>query len=291
MLSSSLFSEFKQSLKNPAAEEGLDLVFFRPLAFLLVKAFGWLPVTPNQISCCSMVAGISAAVSFSNGNRQGFLMGALLYTLANILDCCDGMVARLKKNGTLTGRIVDGVVDYVNGAAVYLGFGVGLAKAVHAGQLLLPCNSWLLIITAAASFGVHAMLSDKYRNAYLEQARQGGGDGVVDEIAKFSAEQASLKGCKGRYGDKILIAVYLKYLAMQQATAAQAPRRPVQVKRVPASTVVLWNCIGPSTHIAFLVVPAIIFQPAIFFLYVIGAANVWMLLLLALQARSSSQGR
>ena len=290
MNKANILSEYKQSLKNPAAEEVVDLVFFRPVAFLLVKAIGRLPITPNQVSFCSMVAGVSAGIFFSGGGRRGFVVGAILYILANIFDCGDGMIARLKKNGTPTGRIVDGVVDYINGIAVYAGLGIGLTKAAQSGVVHLPFNAWALMIAAAASFAAHAMLSDKYRNAYLEQLR-GASEPAEGELEKFKTERKRLEGVKGRIFDKALISLYLKYLATQKASlSAQTMRETGPLPPVRSRTVVAWNCIGPSTHITFLVVPMAFLQPNYFFLYVIGAANAWMTLLLLYQVRAKPQG-
>ena len=277
------FVEFRDSLKSPWAEEAIDLVFYRPLAFLFVKLLLRLPVTPNQISLGAMAAGIAGGVFFAGGDRSGFVLGALLYGLSNVLDCCDGMIARLKKNGTPTGRIVDGLVDYVTAVAVYAGFGVGLSKAALCGTLHLPygCNAWILMIAAGASFAAHAMLSDKYRNMFIEQLRRAG-EPAEDEIAKFTAELGRLRALQRRGFDTLLIRIYLKYLRMQGRVHPAALTNPT---RISAATVVLWNCIGPSTHISFLITAAIFFKPALFFIYVIGAANVWMISLFLLQLR------
>ena len=97
------FIEFKQSLKNFWAEELIDLALFRPLAFLLVKILAPLPITPNQISLAAMICGIAGGCAFAGGSRRLFIIGGLLYGFSTILDCCDGMIARLKKNGPLRG--------------------------------------------------------------------------------------------------------------------------------------------------------------------------------------------
>ena len=60
-----------------------------------------------------MISGIAAGVSFSRGDYRYFILGGVFYGLANVLDCLDGMIARVKKNGTKTGRLIDGYVDYI----------------------------------------------------------------------------------------------------------------------------------------------------------------------------------
>ncbi len=44
------FAEYRSMLKATELEEGLDLILFRPFAYLLVKIFQPTSVTPNQIT-------------------------------------------------------------------------------------------------------------------------------------------------------------------------------------------------------------------------------------------------
>jgi phosphatidylglycerophosphate synthase len=275
-----LFVEFKQSLKYPLAEEVVDLLFFRPVAFLFVKLFLPLPITPNQVSLIAMGAGITAGFLLAGGDRRHFLLGAACYGLANILDCCDGMIARIKKNGTLTGRIVDGCVDYVIGIAVYGGFAIGLTKAVQSNSIHLPCLAWILVLAAAISFTAHAVFSDKYRNAYINRMRRPE-DSDENESRKFQDELQRLEGNKGHTADKILIRIYLRYLQLQSGKSPLKQHRSsgARPQSISSTKVILWNFIGPSTHVFFFVLCACLFNPVLFFIFVIGIANLWMLIL------------
>ena len=278
-----LFGEFRDSLKNPWAEELIDLVLYRPLAFILVKCIAPLPLTPNRVSGLAMIAGIAAGYYFARGAPKDFVLGGLLFGLSNVLDCADGMIARLKKNGTKTGRIVDGLVDYVASGAVYVGFGIGLTKAVQAGAAHLPFgahSAWLLVVLAVVSTILHSISSDYFRNAFIRQIA-GKTAADDDERLVFSEELARLKKLKGHWFDKTLIRIYLKYLGLQAGKPAEpaspvpaaALRRPPAVSAVTAA---LWNLIGPSTHITFFILAALIFRPVVFFAFVIVAANLWM---------------
>src|SRR5271169_1636711 len=129
-----LIDEYKRSLKMPEAEEVFDLLLYRPVAFLFVKAAYCSPITPNQVTFLSMVAGLVAAWFFSTGSA------ALFYAVANILDCSDGQLARLQNSGTLMGRVVDGVADYISSVAIFLSLGIGFARNAD--------PQWLLVIGA-----------------------------------------------------------------------------------------------------------------------------------------------
>ena len=81
-------------------DETLTLYILRPIAFIIVKLLYPTNVTPNQVSYTAILFGLISAFFFSLGTLTGFLVGGLLYFFILILDCVDGMIARLKKNGT-----------------------------------------------------------------------------------------------------------------------------------------------------------------------------------------------
>jgi hypothetical protein len=284
----SLLAQYRSSLKNPFAEELIDLALYRPLAFLFVKATLPLPLTPNFVSLLAMIAGIGAGVALAGGTTGSFITGALLFGLSNILDCSDGMIARLKKNGTMTGRIVDGLVDYVAHGAVYLGFTIGMARAVASHGIVLPCNPWILMVAAGISTILHSISSDYYRNAFIRREKRGG-DGDDEEFRLFSQELARLQSGKGHGLDKVLISIYLKYLGVQQRKKSNAAPQSVhpsvpEHKAVTPLQAVLWNLIGPSTHVTFIILAAVLYRPMVFFIFDIAAANVWMIGLFIIQA-------
>lgn len=289
MNQTSLFTEFKKSLKDPSAEELVDLAMYRPLGFLLVKVLYPFPVTPNQITFVAMVAGITGGFFFAKGDRFNFAVGALLYGLANILDCCDGMIARLKNNGTKTGRIIDGAVDYVTSASVYAGFAVGLSRAMERGTLHLPFNAWLLVMAAAISTALHAIYSDSSRNAYLELQHSSSPVSPENERESWNAELGRLDLRRGHTLDKLLIRVYLAYMRLQSGRPWRSPdATPAPVSR---ATVILWNLIGPSTHISFLITAALLYRPAVFFVFTIVLANCWMIFLFLRKTFSKPVGK
>src|SRR5687768_10259885 len=115
------FNEFKRCLKPIYIEEILDLGVFRPLAFLLVKAVYPFPITPNQITVTGIAAALVGAVFLAQGTPTGFMLGGLCYLIAVVFDCADGMLARLKGNGTKVGRIIDGLFDYIATTMVLAG--------------------------------------------------------------------------------------------------------------------------------------------------------------------------
>ncbi len=281
-----IYREFKNSLKDLAVEETVDLFIFRPIAFAIVKTIYRLPVTPNQLSVLSMLAGITSGVFFALGDRNSFIYAGLFYALAHILDCCDGMVARLKKNGTVLGRIIDGWTDYITAIAVYIGLLIGL----HNGSFQLPVSSpWLLMVPAAVSLAVHCMVVDFYRHEFLAHAL-GKANPIQMDREIFSKRMAQLRKEKRNYFEILLISFYLAYTKIQlKENNGGKKYSGEKYYKSNKSLLLLWNWIGASTHIFVLIVAALLYEPLIFFIYILGLANIWMLVMGIIQIRNNKR--
>ena len=269
-----LFVEFKSLLKNIAIEENVDLLIFRPFAFALVKIIHRFPVTPNQLSLSSIAFGIMSGIMFSFGTKQSFVFAGILYGLTRVLDCSDGMIARMKKNGTPVGRIVDGVVDYINAIAVFVGMGIGLSKS----GLSLPMNPWILLIIAGGCMAIHAMVNDFYKNEF-EAFALGKKKSNIDDKKIFADELNKLEQNQAKPIDRFLIKLYLKYLNIQ-GTKNSKKINYEQKKYYQVNKILMrfWTTIATSTYILMIMVSAFIFEPKIFFFFSIFVANIWMLL-------------
>src|SRR6266571_199338 len=84
----------------------------------------WLlrtPLTPNGVTVLATAVGLLASVAFGVGGYAGGVIGALLFQLSTILDCCDGEVARLKFMESAFGEQLDAVLDNVVHIALYAG--------------------------------------------------------------------------------------------------------------------------------------------------------------------------
>lgn len=278
-----LHPEYEKTLKDPVVEERVDLFLFRPFAFLVVQLVRRFPITPNQLSVSSMLFGIGSGFFFSRGTKSAFLVAGILYGWTRVMDCSDGMLARIKKSGTLTGRIIDGIVDYVNDAAVIIGMLIGLLK----GAFPLPASPWILLAPAAFSMILHSSLIDYYRMQFLSHGL-GKANSPRADFEKFSAELARLKKEKPGSPDRWIIWIYLGYLKIQLSRAKREvhydPEAYIRANRLllPA-----WSLVGSSTYILVIMVAAILGRPMIYFVYAIGLANFFCFVLLILQARAN----
>lgn len=88
-----------------------------------------LPVTANQVTAASLLAGLGSAWMAAEGTARGNVWAGLLMVLCYVLDNCDGEVARGKNQCSEFGRIFDTVVDWIVHSAFFAGLGYGVAAA------------------------------------------------------------------------------------------------------------------------------------------------------------------
>lgn len=248
----SWYSEFRSSLKSYDVEEILDIYFYRPLSFLLVKLIYSTNITPNQISVFSMFFGIFAGVMFALGSPASFSLAAVFLLVSNVLDCADGQLARLKKNGTGIGRIIDGFIDYVTGFSMFLGIGIGLS--VYTGDYLYV---WIITLAAALSRIFQNMYFDNYRNVYMVNVYNKGNN-LHDELDEFTRLKKVLDRSKGRYTDKFLVNIYLKYISVQ-SSASKDEKLNVSPELYKSRNMMLlraWSWIGSTTHLSAAIIAA-----------------------------------
>jgi hypothetical protein len=239
------YSEYKNSLKGYDVEEILDVVFYRPLSFLFVKLIYSTDITPNQISIFSMLFGILTGVMFGFGSHQFFIFGAIALFISNVLDCADGQLARLKKNGTGIGRIIDGFIDYITGLSIYVGIGIGLSIAT--GDYLYV---WVITVIGGFSRVLQNMMFDNYRNMYMANVYDKGSN-LDQEIEEYSRLKRVIDKTKGRYAEKFLVNIYIKYASVQNKTAKDEIMNVSSdvYKKKNMMLLRTWSWIGSTTHL------------------------------------------
>ncbi|MCA9472078.1 MAG: CDP-alcohol phosphatidyltransferase family protein [Nitrospirales bacterium] len=113
-----------QSLKG--GMDGLvDRYVNRKFSGIFTRLFLKLGLTPNMITMVSMVLGLIAAGFFAVGSYQLGVIGALLFQLSVIIDCCDGEVARLTFSESRFGQELDIWADNVVHMAIFAGIASG----------------------------------------------------------------------------------------------------------------------------------------------------------------------
>jgi len=227
----------------------------------------------------AILTGVGAGICFATGTQQGLINGGSLYLGAVVLDCADGMLARLKNKGTPTGRIIDGMVDYVNGIAIFSGLAIGLTRM--SGYYFLP--AWILVLIAGISVIFHSILVDYYRQQFYFHAL-GIRQSSREEIAELSAELEKLRRGKRQYFKKLIVSIYLYYCMFQQMHSRREKHFDAsEYYRTNVYLLRLWLMIEQSLRVLILAIACFIHRPEIFLFYVIVLANAWVLIMLPVQ--------
>ncbi len=271
----SLKSEYKASLKSVEAEEILDLIIFRPISFLVVKLIYNTNITPNQVSIAAMLFGIVSGIFYSFSTYEFFIIAALCFFICNMLDCVDGQLARLKKNGTKIGRIVDGFIDYISSFSIF--FGIALALSILTGDIIY---SWLLTLAAGISKAFQNMFFDHYRNMYLTYA-YGKATDVNVEIKEFTDEKERLMKEKGKIIEKLLVNIYLKYSIFQRNSTRHIELNvsPEEYKKRNTLLLRMWSWIGSTTHMTLLIAFTVAYRIEWYLIVTITLGNLMFLLI------------
>ena len=283
-----IFRDYKKSIKHAVFDETLTLYILRPIAFVFVKLLYPFSITPNQVSLMNIIVGIISGYFFSRGTVTSFIIGGSLYFLCMVSDCVDGMIARLKNSGTAVGRIVDGVADYIVAISVYVGMGIGFEKGLI-NLDFLPINPWWIMAIAAVSHIFHSMLVDYYRTEFMAHGL-GKSTSAWEEKQKFTAELNKIKHLQGKLLEKLLIAFYLGYSRLQVFHLKEKEEYDRKTYYHSNKLLIrLWFWIGPTASAFIIIISAILFRPIVFFIYTIGLANIYMIVLWIIQVKTNKK--
>lgn len=255
-------------------EEFFDLFFYRPLAFLLVKIVYRTNITPNQLTIIAILFGLASGCVYATGLPNALIYGAILFMFFNVFDCSDGMLARLKNNGSSIGRIIDGIADYLSTAAVFIGLGIGYPDHRYSHSFW-----WLLIFLAALSNVIQSAMVDYYRNRFLDYVLQRKST-FEEDMDFFREEYNIIKSRKNKWFDKWIIRRYFDYSAFQEKLTSKKKGEklfnaaPEEYYKKNKSIARVWVNIGPTTQITAIIICSIINRFTIYFWLIIGVFNI-----------------
>ena len=134
----------------------VDTYFNRVISALLSRMFLALRLSPNAITLVATAVGVAAAVAFTKGTYAAGILGALLFQLAAIVDCCDGEVARLTFTESPLGEQLDIMTDNVVHMAIFasIGWGAFVAQGGWQGSASRP---WLPLALGGAAVFANAV--------------------------------------------------------------------------------------------------------------------------------------
>jgi phosphatidylglycerophosphate synthase len=158
--------EYHKTLKSGLSDELINTYLLRPLAGLIVALLYRTPVTPNQVTLASIIAGLIAALLYLGQDATSVAIAGLMVTLKDVLDSADGQLARAKNQYSRIGRFLDSIGDFVVDLAVFAAIGWSLYHST--GSFWLPALALLglLGITLRVSYHVY------YQTSFLHLEQQ-----------------------------------------------------------------------------------------------------------------------
>jgi CDP-alcohol phosphatidyltransferase len=202
--------KLESTFKAREVEGILDLHFYRPIGFRLAGLFAQLKMTPATVSLLAGTFGVIAGHLYFYRNLGINIAGMVLHVCANALDNADGQLARLTRQESRKGRIIDSVADHLGFASVYIHLTLRCALAGASPAI------WLLALGAAISHALQGAAADYYRTAFLYFA-----DGRRTEIDSSSVLRSDYRKLSWgqRAWDKFLLALYLNFTLQQEMLA------------------------------------------------------------------------
>ena len=241
-------------------EEISDRFLHRPAARPLVRLLLPTPVTPNQVTLMSGVAGVTAAVTLALGvDRPALrLASAGLLFASTVFDCVDGQLARARRTMSSNGMALDAAAD------VAVGFSMVVAAAYFASRHQGSPAPWLLMPLALASYGLHCFLFDVVKERYL-----------ADHRIAYASSKAVHAEAPARQGT-------LHWVFDLYWWAAGPIIRAQRRRRMSRPVIRGWTFVGPGTHMTCLYVAAAaayVWPPALYMCLILFVAGMNALLL------------
>jgi len=97
------YDKFNQS-------DWLDRNIFRKVSIYLTRFFIKLGISPNRLTLLSLLPGTAAGALFAFPQAEYWLVAWSLLFIYEILDCCDGEVARYQGSVSLIGEHNDSII-------------------------------------------------------------------------------------------------------------------------------------------------------------------------------------
>jgi hypothetical protein len=200
-------SQIKSTYKSGETEEVLDVIFYRPVGYVFALAGRELRLTPNAVTFSGSLIGIIAGHLLYYESMTLNLIGLFLIVVSEAMDSADGQLARMTKNYTKAGRILDGIGDNLKFISIY----------VHLTLRMIGTSGawWLFGITAFSGFchSTQSAIADYFRTIFLHYTFDAG-KGDVESLAAIEARYQTITW-SGSFFDKLIARLHLNYSRQQ----------------------------------------------------------------------------
>lgn len=197
----------ESTLKSTDTEEPIDIYFYRPIGYRWALLFQKLGVSPNAVTIASIFLGVGAGICFYFDNIWISLLGIFLLVWANSYDSADGQLARMTKQFSALGRVLDGFAGNLWFASIYIAISFRLYPEWGLGI-------WALAIITGIFHSKQAAMADYYRNVHLLFLKGKSGS-ELDNSSELTKKYDELTWGKN-FWSKIVLFFYRNYTIGQE---------------------------------------------------------------------------
>lgn len=214
---SDIKQQYKSSLKSMDTEETLDLMFYRPIGYMWALLCAKVGITPNAITIASIFLGVAGGILFYFGEPQDLWLnyvGMFLLVWANSFDSADGQLARMTKQYSRLGRILDGLSGDFWFVAIYFAICFRVNETSEFFMQHWSGWIWILAILAGGCHAKQAAMADYYRqfHLYFLKGKEGS---ELDSVDQLDKDFATIPW-KGHFWKKVTMMFYRNYTANQE---------------------------------------------------------------------------
>lgn len=212
---------YRDTLKSADTEEHIDLAFYRPIGYMWACLAARLGIKPNAITIASIFLGIAAGIAFYFNNLWVNIAGMLLLVWANSFDSADGQLARMTKQYSRLGRILDGMAGDLWFATIYVA--ICLRENVTSDFFMShPWLIWVIAVITGICHAKQAAMADYYRQFHLYFLK--GEDGSELDSSENLEKRCADTPWRGHFWSKLTQLVYLNYTRNQEVMTPQMQR-------------------------------------------------------------------
>ena len=269
-------------------EDPTNLWFVHPVSNRLTPILAALHVPPNAVSLAGMACGVLAGVAYHQVRDLRLVAaGFALMLVWHVLDGVDGQLARLTNTQSPTGKVLDGICDYVTFTAVYAGLALALSRQ-HGGWV------WGVVALAGACHAVQSAIYETQRQDYLFWGWGRASAALADPDAAPPDRPATpparaavaLHGLYARVqtlAGGVTPATRRRLAAILDAQPERAPAIRLLYRTMFAPSVRRWSVLSANTRTLGLFAFALAGVPLYYFYVEIAGLSAVLLVLLARQ--------
>lgn len=198
----------ESTLKSKETEEFLDVIFYRPIGYVMALISKKIGATPNAVTIFSIFVGMLAGHFFYYNSLALNAIGIFLLIWAEALDSADGQLARMTNNKSKIGRILDGFAGNLWFLSIYLHL---CFRLINNGESYIV---FAIALFCGISHSFQSAAADYFRNYYLFFV-YGKNKSEIDRSGNIRREYNTLSWGKDFF-NKFLIRVYLNYTIEQE---------------------------------------------------------------------------